>query len=223
MKISEIFTSIQGEGLLTGEPTTFIRLQGCEVGCTWCDSKYTWNLKGGKELSIAEIKDKVFEEDAEWICITGGEPLEHLDDVEALVSAFRASHYIEVETSGTISLPPDPLFDRVSSWVVDIKPPSSGVSTSDAIKVLESFPVLRSMDQVKLVVGTKEDLDFYEWILASEDAPRTDAQILVSPVFPLGGVPDQKWMQRCVEFTIEHGFRLSLQTHKFIWGDKRGV
>lgn len=223
MKISEIFTSIQGEGLLTGEPTTFIRLQGCEVGCTWCDSKYTWNLKGGKELSIAEIKAQVFEEDVEWICITGGEPLEHLADVEALVSAFSATRYIEIETSGTILLPEDPLFSKITSWVVDLKPPSANVDSWDRVNLLHAFPRLRPCDQIKCVVADEEDLQYVGWVFEELSEHETEAQILISPVFPLGSVPDQVWMQRCAEYAIEHNYRLSLQTHKFIWGDKRGV
>jgi 7-carboxy-7-deazaguanine synthase len=102
LKISEIFPSIQGEGLRQGEPTLFIRLAGCNLECDFCDTKYAW--KGGKELTLARIMSRLKKirssYPAEWVCLTGGEPL--LQPIENLIENLKAEDYkIQVETNAT--------------------------------------------------------------------------------------------------------------------------
>lgn len=99
-QVNEIFTSIQGEGILAGSPATFIRLQGCTVGCPWCDTKYTWK-RGGRRMQVDEILAQVDPKVA-IVVITGGEPtLYNLDD---LLDALRGKYYVQLETSGQNNL-----------------------------------------------------------------------------------------------------------------------
>ncbi len=225
--ISEIFLSIQGEGLYTGEPTVFVRFQGCDLGCTWCDSKYTWKPEKtleSKGWTIDEIIHKVVEYDKDctlgsnWVCITGGEPLQQLTGFCELVPKLNKVHYkIEVETSGLISLPTGPEYMLVNSWVVDLKLPSSGVTLPP---VVEDFKRLRTQDQLKIIIGNDEDFLYAYNILSKYP---TAAKVLISPMFNNNGKVGEKLLQDCVDFCINHGYRLSLQTHKYIWGMKRGV
>lgn len=106
LKITEIFSSVQGEGLRQGEPTLFVRFSGCNLKCSFCDTKYAWN--GGQEYSTAQILEKIkkLKNDfpAQWVCLTGGEPL--LQDVEELVRALKRERFkVQIETNATIFRP----------------------------------------------------------------------------------------------------------------------
>src|SRR3990172_4467747 len=131
--ISEIFDSIQGEGVYAGIPMTFIRLQGCPFRCSWCDSEYTWQFGGRAEI-VEEVVEKVRREGHNWICITGGEPLSQPKAFAKLVQELKKNgKKIEVETSGLVPLPKfwerdSEVFDLVDSWVPDVKCPGSAES-----------------------------------------------------------------------------------------------
>src|SRR5437868_2440334 len=109
MRISEQFLSIQGEGPSAGTPAHFLRLQGCDVGCVWCDSKYTWDVGGGSEHAAATALDALHAlGEAPLLVVTGGEPLEHAGVVELLGMSVERWPRVEVETSGIL---PPPLHD----------------------------------------------------------------------------------------------------------------
>jgi organic radical activating enzyme len=106
LKITEIFSSIQGEGLRQGEPTLFVRFSGCNLKCSFCDTKYAWN--GGREYSSAQVLEKIkkLRNDfpAQWVCLTGGEPL--LQDVKELVRSLKREIFkVQIETNATIFRP----------------------------------------------------------------------------------------------------------------------
>jgi 7-carboxy-7-deazaguanine synthase len=222
VNISEIFYSVQGEGLYTGEPTVFVRFQGCTLGCVWCDTKYTWKHEEENGMSYIEVLNRVWglhkkSDRKPMICITGGEPLEQPEQFAYLVKKFHALDYsIEVETSGLVPVPFE--YDQfVDSWVVDFKGPSAEVKKSP---VLSDFTHFRHQDQLKCVVKDQEDLNAVRLVLQDNYFRGT---ILISPGNPIKGVSSTEWMEKCAEFCKQHGYRLSLQTHKFIWGAKRGV
>lgn len=99
--VNEIFDSIQGEGVLAGVPATFVRLQGCDVGCHWCDTKYAWGASGGTEMSVEDIVARI---QKTHIVITGGEPMMHdLDNLFGGIRKSRWDAYIQLETSGRYS------------------------------------------------------------------------------------------------------------------------
>ena len=225
MNISEIFYSVQGEGVYTGVPMVFVRFQGCSLGCVWCDSKYTWGKESTHalgEMSLTQVLTKVRKlsrPKTKWVCITGGEPLEHMQDFIPLVIALGEEDYrIEVETSGLITLPSwdTRVWFHVNSWIPDLKCPGSQTNKQP---ILEDLLRLRKEDQLKCVVTGSRDLNFVKETLMYYP---TEAQVLISPVFNGRGL-DKELAKMCVEWCLKEGWRLSLQTHKFIWGDKRGV
>lgn len=221
MKISEIFSSIQGEGVYTGVPMIFVRFQGCSLACVWCDSKYTWSETSKHslgELTLQQVRGQVSKlvNKTEWVCITGGEPLEQLQDFENLVYELHADGYkIEVETSGLIPIPSGDIFYMVDSWIPDLKGPSSQVIKQP---ILSDLARLRPQDQLKCVVSNFGDLHFVDSTLLKYP---TQATVLISPAF--NPLLNAQLTKLCSDFCIRKGYRLSLQTHKFIWGEKRGV
>jgi len=226
MKVNEIFFSLSGEGIHAGIPTVFVRLTGCNLRCDYCDTQYAW--EGGEELSIGRVANRVRDlKRCGWVLITGGEPLLQLDAVHEtnLVEKLcYEEHKVEIETNGSVD--PPSYFKSVSCWSVDVKCPSSGPSYG-------TFRVawlkrLRKCDQLKFVVGTEEDLDFVCEFL---NGNRCRAQMLISPLIPnspnsLTGdvlMSQRWWLQHCAEFCKKYNVRLSLQLHKIIYGDRRGV
>lgn len=212
MKVNEIFDSIQGEGVYATVPMTFIRLQGCNLACEWCDTAYARD-SGGFEMTIPEITKVVQRIDLRqfrWICITGGEPLLH-EDLKELVLALASRGYrIEVETNGTIE--PPAWYRKVDSWVADIKTPSSGWCGSSRPEWFNA----RRKDQVKFVVADSADLEFVAKTLSGRICK---PQIVISPVLPC----DTQWRQTVWSFCVVNKYRFSLQLHKMVWGNMKGV
>lgn len=221
IKISEVFLSLQGEGLYAGEPTCFIRFQGCNLfpnGCTYCDTAYAQG-NGGQEMPVEDIVERVRALSPLkrcWVCITGGEPLNQLEGLEALVEALNSYKYrVEIETNGTIPKPS--WYGIVDSWSADIKCPSSGVTS-----LVDEWFGARKEDQLKFVCGTKEDLAYTQKLIETK-ARRP--KVLVSPV--LDGSIDieaqEDWLREVWQFCIEERVRFSLQIHKVVFGNRKGV
>lgn len=219
MRVSEIFYSLSGEGIHAGIPTVFVRLTGCNLRCDYCDTQYAWD--GGEEMSVLQIASRLQLNPVAPTLITGGEPLCQSDEVLQLVRQLRV---VEIETNGSIN--PPSWYRRVDCWSVDVKCPSSGSCGTFRPEWLEK---LRGRDQLKFVVGTKEDLDFVRGFL-NESSPRS--AIIVSPIAGIllnkreGLIEEywnREWLQEVAEFCKERNVRMSLQLHKVIWGDKKGV
>lgn len=157
MKVSEIFESIQGEGRCIGEPQVFVRLSGCNMRCTWCDTKYAW--EGGKENSVQEVVDVVKSYKLNSVCITGGEPLLQADELLALIRALKDDDIkILLETNGSIY--DIQVFNEVDHVALDLKPPSSGEKSVEFI-----LSRLRPCDYVKVVVADDEDFMYAKKII----------------------------------------------------------
>jgi len=211
VRLSEpIYYAISGEGVHAGTPSNIIRLQGCNLACTYCDSKYSRDPKEGIDISVATILERPSW--PRWVLITGGEPLLQAGELSTLISSLiRYGVSTEIETNGSI-VPPT-WWKSVNSWSADIKCPSSGMRGKS---VFEWFGT-RECDQIKFVVKDREDLDFAREIIASHRGCLP--VILVSPAYPWS----QEWLQTCAAFCKAWGVRLSLQLHKIIFGDVRGV
>ena len=131
MKISEIFESIQGEGTNAGKPAIFLRTAECNLRCSWCDTKYTWDWSNFdyatevNEISIKEIRKELEQFTNRHLVITGGEPLMQQDDLAELLTFLKPDFYVEVETNGTI-LPNNALSALVDQWNVSPKTINSG-------------------------------------------------------------------------------------------------
>lgn len=212
MRISEIFYSIQGEGIHQGVPMIFIRIQGCNLwhdhgGCRWCDTLYAQDRTGGEECTIAGVLARLRRFPAQKVCLTGGEPVASPDCPCLLKALSEAGYWSEVETNG--SLPLDSILHLADCWVVDVKCPSSGMQDYNC---LANLALLRQADQVKLVVRDETDVEFARVTLSLHP---TRAVIVFSPV---SGEPG--WPARLAEHVKSMPeARLSLQLHKYIWGE----
>jgi 7-carboxy-7-deazaguanine synthase len=216
VRVSEIFESIQGEGPTVGTPSIFIRLQGCTVGCTWCDTKYAWDPGRGDELTLEALLRRVKDASARNVVVTGGEPLEH-PALEPLIAGVHAlGRRIEVETAGIHVPPPLP----VDQWNVSLKLAHSGVPIERRLRpeAIERFRELGA--SFKFVVGDERDVDEVLAIQARHGLP--SGRILLMPLGMLRE-EQQALTPRVVEWCRRHGFRFSPRLHILIWGPRRGV
>lgn len=217
--VTEIFHSLQGETSLSGVPFAFIRLTGCNLRCTYCDSAYAF--KGGHKMSIAEVLAAIRPFGVRHALLTGGEPLLQRQ-TPALARALREAGYaVSIETHGEVSIEPVAGNARV---VMDIKTPSSGMSRGGFAR---NLALLRADDEVKFVIASEEDYRFAREWATSGRIP--NCEILFSPAVPARGMPGEfpgvsaRWLaERVLEDRLP--VRLQIQLHKYLWGaDQRGV
>lgn len=207
MKVNEIFFSVEGEGKRAGQLAAFIRLSGCNLRCSYCDTRYAFY--DGREMTAAEIADAV--KNFRNVTLTGGEPL--LQDCHELLHLLR-SHDVNIETNGSIALAEYLNYPNVF-FTMDFKCQSSGATTE---MNHDNLKLLREEDVLKFVVGNERDLEQAREICA---AFKPKASVYISPVFgeiePLQIVDFMK--RRHAE-----DWRLQVQLHKIIWSpDERGV
>lgn len=215
MKVNEIFTSIEGEGIRTGYPATFIRLYGCNLHCSYCDTRYSCENDEGTEMSIDEIINKVSKFGVKRVTLTGGEPLIHTD-VDTLIHKLTKFGYeINIETNGSVDIQPYTSSTDVQIITMDYKSISSGMSDRMCVQNLDC---LRPCDVLKFVVGTKEDLEDMKRVVLTYEP---HCNIFVSPIF------GQIELVDIVNFIEENKLnecRLQVQLHKLVWDpNKRGV
>lgn len=207
LKINEIFFSIEGEGKRAGELAAFIRLTGCNLRCSYCDTTYAFDE--GREMEVGEIVSKIFP--YHNITLTGGEPL--CQDVHRLIDALRYRS-VNIETNGSIEILPYIGYPQVF-FTVDYKCPSSGMEQKMERK---NFRSLRPQDVLKFVVGSIDDLEKAHEV-CKEYKPI--CPIYISPVF--GKIQSAEIVEFMKKKHLE-GWRVQLQLHKFIWKpDERGV
>jgi len=211
LTVNEIFKSLQGESSFTGLPCIFIRLTGCNLRCSWCDTEYAFHE--GKPISVEEIMDAIEPLGVPLVEITGGEPLLQ-DGVYDLMDALLAKNYeVLVETGGSLSLAQIP--PKVIK-ILDIKCPGSG---EDSQNRWDNLDYLNPHDEVKFVL---KDLADYEW--SKETLFRTNihkkAKVLLSPVY------DTLDLKELAGWVLADNLPVRVQTqlHKIIWGkDAIGV
>ncbi|GAB4344904.1 MAG: 7-carboxy-7-deazaguanine synthase QueE [Gammaproteobacteria bacterium] len=209
LRITEIFHSLQGEGTLTGTPTVFVRLTGCPLRCTYCDTSYAF--QGGEWMTLTEILEKVTAYRCPTVCVTGGEPLAQPATPELLRRLCDAGFQVSLETSGALDLGDvDPRVIKV----MDIKTPDSGEAGRNR---WENLKQLNRQDQIKLVINSHED---YLWAreLVEEKRLADICTVLFSPAAPTLN-PTQ-----LAEWILEDRLpvRFQIQLHKVLWGDSPG-
>jgi 7-carboxy-7-deazaguanine synthase len=221
MFITEIFKSIQGEGSRSGLPCIFVRLTGCNLRCTWCDTAYAFH--GGKKMSVADVTARVHElsgRSAEGkpvvglVELTGGEPLLQ-EDIYPLADRLLAKGYtLMIETSGERFIGRLP---KEVIKIVDVKCPDSGEpDTFD----LRNLAELSSNDEVKFVLTSRRDYEFAREFSLEQRLAERVKEIVFSPVHDDA---EGKWTglepRRLVEWMLEDGLnvRLGLQLHKIVW------
>ena len=211
LKINEIFFSIQGESLLAGKPTVFVRTAACNLRCTWCDTKYSyWQ---GNVMGIPEILEKVRAFGGKYVCLTGGEPLGQRGSLDLMRGLLKEGYTVSLETNGSFSIKEVPL-EVVK--VIDVKCPESGESESMA---WENLALARPHDQFKFVVASKADFD---WALkvCEEHHLEEKCHILYSPVH--GKVKPHELARWILDSKAP--VTMQVQLHKEIWGpNERGV
>ncbi|HRU80268.1 MAG TPA: radical SAM protein [Methanolinea sp.] len=199
MMVNEIFRSIQGEGINQGRPCTFIRFAGCNLDCSWCDTRRA--RSGGREMDRDAILGRVRELGGRYVCITGGEPLMQGPPLLSLVQdLFSAGYAIDIETNGTLDFSP---FQPYAGICMDVKCPSSGEKSNLAL-----LPLLSGRDAVKFVVSDLKDCEYAAGVM--QTVPH-GTQVFFSPV----GGTDPLVVAR---FLIREDLpaRLQLQLHKVI-------
>ena len=210
LRITEIFHSLQGETSATGLPTVFVRLTGCPLRCSYCDTAYAF--EGGSKMMISEIMQTVTDFGARYVTVTGGEPLAQPQCIELLKDLCDAGYKVSLETSG--ALPIDDVDNRVVK-IVDLKTPGSGEVTRN---LYENIPLLLPHDEVKFVICDRQD---YDWSCMKMDelglADRA-AEILFSP--SQGELTPKQLAQWILQDKLN--VRMQIQTHKYIWGDQPG-
>ena len=207
LNITEIFYSLQGEAKEVGIPTVFVRLTGCPLRCNYCDTAYAF--KGNNPLSIQHILDEVAQYNAQYVCVTGGEPMAQSNCLKLLDSLIVSGYNVSMETSGSIDITP---VNTKVSIVMDIKTPSS---TEEHQNRYENLPILKSKDQLKFVIASRSDFDWCNEIL---DNHEVESEILFSPVYEsLKPVELAEWI---LEKKLK--VRLQVQLHKLLWGDQKG-
>ncbi|MBL0699352.1 MAG: radical SAM protein, partial [Desulfosarcina sp.] len=210
--VNEIFFSIQGESLFSGLATVFVRLSGCNLKCSYCDTKYAW--QEGKTIDTDEIVKRVSSYKCGLVEITGGEPLLQYETPRLIYTLLEKGYKVLLETNGSIDIK---IVDDRCIKIVDIKCPASGESDKNNMINLKR---LTCNDQVKFVITNRNDYDYAKKItkLIKTDFPK--GNILFSPVTAL--LPIEKLAVWILQDNLQ--VRLHLQLHKFIWpGRERGV
>jgi organic radical activating enzyme len=216
-RISEIFLSIQGEGLSAGTPAHFVRLQGCDVGCAWCDTKYSWSPDAGDALAETELWSRARAlGEAPLLVVTGGEPLQHPALAPLLVQGLERWPRVEVETSGVA--PPPISHDRLH-WNVSPKLPSVTPRWRETWAHVPKW-LAEPRAIFKVVVGDAPDPEDALRLIAEHRLPA--ARVMLMPE----GLTDAEVRAHApavIELCRAHGFRLSPRLQIWLWGAKRGV
>lgn len=209
LRLTEIFFSLQGEAARAGLPTVFVRLTGCPLRCTWCDTTYSFT--GGEPATVASVLLEVAKYPARQVCVTGGEPLSQKECLPLLTALCDAGYDVSLETSGALDIAGvDPRVSRI----MDLKAPDSGESAKNR---WENLPYLNQRDEIKIVIASRSD---YEWARQAIAEYRLDERcaVLLSPAQGLVNPTE------LAEWILEDGInvRFQMQLHKLLWGNMKG-
>jgi len=212
VQVSEIFHSIQGESTYAGLPCTFIRLTGCNLRCTWCDTDYAFY--GGEKMALEQVMEKVQSFGGRLVEITGGEPLLQKEVYPLMDRLLAGGYQVMLETSGERPLADVP---RAVIKIVDVKCPDSGEGDTFHLPNLDA---MAPHDQVKFVIASLRDYEFARDFTRQHDLARRFAAVIFSPVW--GQVDLKQLAEWILADRLE--VRFGYQLHKAIWGaEARGV
>ena len=210
LKIFEIFHSLQGETSRFGLPTVFVRLTGCPMRCTYCDTEYAFS--GGSNMQIADILKKVAEFGTKYVTVTGGEPLAQRESLILLQALCDAGYSVSLETGGAMDIAP---VDARVSVILDIKTPASNEEKN---MLWGNIKHVKATDEIKFVLCNRAD---YDWAKAKmiELKLTEKCPILFSPSFhELPAEQLAAWV-----LADKLNVRMQIQLHKILWGEKQGV
>lgn len=209
LRITEIFYSLQGEASRVGLPTVFVRLTGCPLRCTWCDTTYSFT--GGEAATIESVLAEVGKYPARQVCVTGGEPLSQKECLPLLAALCDAGYDVSLETSGALDVSGvDPRVSRI----MDLKAPGSGEVERN---LWSNLDCLTARDEIKVVIASRGD---YEW---AREAIRQHHLDRLCPVLlsPAQGLLEARSL---ADWILADGLnvRFQLQLHKLLWGNMQG-
>ena len=209
LRITEIFASVQGESSRVGLPTVFVRLTGCPLRCTWCDTAYAFT--GGSTRTLDDILAEVARHGLRHVCVTGGEPLAQKGCLALLTALCDAGYDVSLETSGALDIAD---VDARVARIVDLKAPGSGEVDKNRY---DNIPLLRASDEVKIVLADAADYDWARAQIATHGLDRR-CSVLLSPV--AGALDPAELAEWVVRDRLP--VRFQLQLHKILWNDARG-
>jgi 7-carboxy-7-deazaguanine synthase len=209
LRVNEIFHSLQGEADCVGYPTVFVRLTGCPLRCQYCDTEYAFHA--GDWLELEDILEKVRTIGAEYVCVTGGEPLAQPNCLKLLTRLCDAGFQVSLETSGALDVS---AVDARVSRVIDVKTPGSNEASRNRI---ENFQILTALDQLKFVICSRDDYDWSKAFLQQHGLSER-CRILFSPSY------NQQSPKELADWILADRLpvRFQLQLHKILWGDVPG-
>lgn len=208
-RITEIFYSLQGETRTVGLPTVFVRLTGCPLRCTYCDTAYAFH--GGEKRDIVDIVDEVRAYSPRYITVTGGEPLAQPTSLELLSALCDLGAEVSLETSGAMDIS---AVDPRVVCVMDLKTPASGEESKNKYGNIDT---LKCHDQVKFVICDRNDYDWACTKLVEYDLTNR-CEVLFSPIH--GELKPADLADWIVEDNVP--VRMQIQIHKYLWGDEQG-
>jgi 7-carboxy-7-deazaguanine synthase len=213
LQVNEIFFSIQGESSYAGRPCAFIRLAGCNLRCSYCDTRYAYEVGSIQEISDIERQIRSF--GCRLVEITGGEPLLQAGTPELIKTLLDRRYTVLLETNGSMDIG---IVDERCIRIVDVKCPSSGESEKNR---LENLAIINPNDEVKFVIGDRVDYEYAKGVISTHLSRRDSLKPpLISPVF--GRIDPETLARWALEDHLD--VRLQIQLHKVIWGaEKRGV
>jgi 7-carboxy-7-deazaguanine synthase len=209
LRVNEIFHSLQGEADSVGFPTVFVRLTGCPLRCQYCDTEYAFH--SGEWFDLDAILGKVRELKAQYVCVTGGEPLAQPNCLKLLERLCDAGFAVSLETSGALDVT---AVDSRVSRVIDVKTPDSNEVSRNRI---ENFAHLSPRDQLKFVICSRTDYEWSKAFLLTHDLTKR-CRILFSPSYTqLSPTLLADWI-----LADRLPVRFQMQLHKVLWGDVPG-
>jgi 7-carboxy-7-deazaguanine synthase len=225
MRVAEVFYSLQGEGMLVGVPSVFVRLAGCPFRCRWCDTAYAWDYSAGEELDPAEILLRISRWSCRFVVLTGGEPLMGEDltvrpELVDLTHRLRAlGKHVTIETAGTLFVP------DLACDLISISPKlGNSASTSLHQTNIDPGPLSRLLTaypyQLKFVIESPQDIDEVREVLGRL-GPVDPERVLLMPQ----ARTREELLARSpmvADLCKETGFRFCDRLHIFLWGDERG-
>ncbi len=218
LRLTEIFYSLQGEANDSGWPTVFVRLTGCPLRCTYCDT--TYSFEGGERMSLQSIMDQVQGFRVDHVCVTGGEPLAQPNCIPLLKQLCDAGLKVSLETSGALCVKAvDP---RVSK-VLDLKTPSSG---EHARNLMDNLVYLTQHDQIKFVICDRTDYDWAKQQLQQHGLNKLVSTVWFSPAFAIdkSKATLPVFARDLADWIVADRLpvRFQLQLHKLLWNDEMG-
>ena len=225
--VSEIFLSVQGEGVHAGTPSVFVRTYYCNLTCSWCDTKYTWLNQAASQpevdyhlMTAEEILEEVRKYACNHVVLTGGEPLLHQDLLVPVLSSLKRTHFIEVETNGTIT-PTAEIIRLVGCFNVSPKTSNSGVTQRARVRrtALQAFAE-SGKAWFKFVVRERKDLDEIEALMSSLVLPRERVILMPEGTDRATLLDRGEWL---AEICKQRGLRFTPRLQILLYGNRRGT